>query len=381
MIPDAVMNIGLGGVRKVADALRASTSDSLISYTRPTRVEPITLLDADLVYHEGISDVMQSLQSIFTGYYMQAVAISTNVGRIDVTGHLDRLNPNRDVGGNAASSMGWLLAAENYKDRLPTYSNPIAMEAIGDDMRELKDRAYDNFKSKVLEPGEEGAGFGKDAIKDAKEVANLSVGKLVEITLQDGNHKASIPVSIRLMVSAMPSESLVHILSLGGKDVSAKGRWHAWRAGRLEFIKDLILCQDLITAHRSNLIKDKDGVYTAMTQRASGNKLSTLLSGNPSVATASNLVVISRETANRIELDNNMKFSRFQDREKLFKPTYVMILAVVDKQWERVTFYHRSVNGETTVSMRDLKISNRGSGPDVSDILKAYQLGNAPSIG
>jgi len=388
MIPDAVMNIGLGGVRKVADALRASTSDSLISYTKPTRVEPIALLDASLVYYEGVSEIMQAVQSMFTGYYLQAVALSTNVGRIDVVKHLDRLNPNRDLGGNAASTMGWLLSTENYKDRLPTYDNPIAMESIGDDLRDIKDRAYDRFKSNIQKDltgdradMKDSGGFGKDAVKDAREMANLSVGKMVEVTLQDGDHKATFPISIRLMVSAMPSESLVHILSLGGKDVSAKGRWHAWQAGRIEFVRDLIFCLDLIQDHRSNLMKDKDGVYTAMSKRATNNKLSTLLSGNPSVATASNLVVVSRETAERIELESNVKFSRFQDREKLFKPTYVMIMAVVDKEWDRVTFYHRGVNGETSVSLRDMKIANRNTGPDVSDILKAYQLGNAPSYG
>jgi len=58
----------------------------------------------------------------------------------------------------------------------------------------------------------------------------------------------------------------------------------------------------------------------------------------------------------------------------------VMSMAVIDKQWERVTFYHRGIDMHTEVGMRDLKIANKGSGPDVSDILKAYQMGNAPSL-
>jgi len=30
--------------------------------------------------------------------------------------------------------------------------------------------------------------------------------------------------------------------------------------------------------------------------------------------------------------------------------------------------------------VRDLKANNRGSGPDISEILRAYQLGSAPSL-
>lgn len=45
-----------------------------------------------------LPDVLQSLQSIFSGYYLQALAISTNIGKINVVKHLDKLNPNRNVG-------------------------------------------------------------------------------------------------------------------------------------------------------------------------------------------------------------------------------------------------------------------------------------------
>jgi hypothetical protein len=57
-----------------------------------------------------------------------------------------------------------------------------------------------------------------------------------------------------------------------------------------------------------------------------------------------------------------------------------MIVAVIDKEWSRVTFYHRGLPDATEVSFRDLKVSSKGNGPDVSDILKAYTLGQAPRL-
>ena len=97
-------------------------------------------------------------------------------------------------------------------------------------------------------------------------------------------------------------------------------------------------------------------------------------------STASNLVVISTDTIASLEMQINGKMSDFKTREKVFKDTYIMLMCVVDKQWDRITIYSRGIHLATEVGIKDLKAANKGSGPDVSDILKAYQLGNHPSL-
>ena len=223
-------------------------------------------------------------------------------------------------------------------------------------------------------------GFGKDTMSTLKELANLSVGKLFSVEITDGIHKASIPVNIRLMASSLPSTSLVHILSVGNEDISIRERYHAWRSGRIEFIKDLVFCQDLIDTHRKNLMADKDGIYSNLVKRARDNQISGIVSANPSIATASNLAIMSTTTAEQLEIKVMGKLSEFKTREKIFKSTSLMIMCVVDKQWERCTFYHRGIHLPSEVSMRDLKAGNKNGGPDVSEILKAFQLGNPASL-
>jgi len=468
----ALIALGMTGIemfKKVLDLwvgdgskgtlLKDMKSDSLIDYTQTGRVEPIVLIDADCLYLDSLPEVQQSLLSIFAGYYLQAVAISTTVGKISVAKHLDKLNPRRNPGDAAGQRIGWLLAQEAYKDCLPTYEKVIALEADGagphnttwtdDEARanyyfdsgtkttandlnrekfefdkdkyysdsrmseqELKnhveevakkfkldqdkfdtDTAFRNAQTALQERGiklqeqqykdklkSSEMGFGRDTISTLKELSNLSVGKLFTVEITDGLHKASMPIAIRLMASSLPSNSLVHILSINSQDNSFKERYHGWKSGRLAFIKDLIFCQDLIDAHRKNLMSDKDGIYTNLVKRSNGNALSTILSGSPSVATASNLVVMSDATEAQLELRINGKLSDFKTREKVFKETYIMIMVVIDKQWERATFYHRGIPHATEVSMRDMKASNKGNGPDVSDILAAYRMGNSPSL-
>ena len=354
-------NVGLGLIRRLTDVFRAAKSDSLIDYTSVTRVEPICIVDGAVINNEMVPEVMQSLQSIFSGYYLQAMAISTNVGRIEVMRHLDKLNPKRSPIDSAADTAGWLMSMESYEHRLPMPRTGYAAEA---------ERARIESESVI----------DREQIPQIHDLTNLSVGKMLKVEITDGNHRASVPVAIRLMASSIPSADLVHILSSGNKDKSMKERYHGWREGRLDFVRDIILCQDLIDAHKKNLMNDKSGLYSEILNRRRGNGLSTLLSGNPSVATASNLVVMSKETVDRLEMETGMAFKDFKSREKIFKETYMMIVAVIDPQWDRVTFYFRGMAETTSVGIRDLKVANKSTGPDVSEILKAFQLGSAPSL-
>lgn len=386
----------LATIHGIVDIWRSAKSDSLIDYTRVTRVEPVCLIDAEALFLDAISEVQQSLLSIFTGYYLQAAAISTTVGRIDVIRHLDKLNPRRDAGDSALSGASILMAVESYKDRLPTFNDKrIALEAttttrtnttnqstatVSNTGSSINSNTSNSTDTSTVSSNDTEFGYGRDTGEIIKEVTNLSVGKLISVEITDGDHKATIPVSVRLIASSVPSNNLVHILSMGNKDNSVKERYHAWKAGRLSFIKDLIFCQDLIDAHRKNLMKDKDGIYSSMVARQRGNQISTLVSGNPSVATASNIVIMTADTARKLENEMLGKLNNFAIREKIFKDTYVMLMAVIDPRYDMVTFYHRGIDTHTEVSVRDLRASNKGSGPNISDILKAFQISQSPSL-
>ncbi len=384
--------IGLGVLKKVFAAWMQNKGQGgdLIKYTASSRVEPIALIDSDVLHHDMLPDVMQSLQSIFAGYYLQALAISSNIGRIDVIKHLDKLNPNRNPV-DAMGSSSWLMSMESYQHGgLPRLNTRPGMEAYDapeyenakdkDAKKRVSGPMTDRNQSKDGKSDNGNVGINKDNFASVRDLANLSVGKLLNVEITDGANKATIPISIRLMATYIPTSSIIHILSLGNKDTTMKERWHGWRSGRLEFVRDIIFCQDLIDAHKKNLIDDKSGVYNEILKRRRNNAISTLVSGDPSLATASNLLVCSMETIRTLEGEIGREFKDFKTREKIFAESYLMIIAVIDKEWDRVTFYHRGINLPTQVSLRDLRVANKGTGPDVSEILKAYQLGNGPQL-
>ena len=348
-------------------------ASSLIDQSSALRVEPLTVVGDDCLHLDYLPDVMQSLQSIVSGYYLQAVAVTANVGRVKVLRALDRLNPNRSaelLSTFAAESLkekmkdfpqtepAWRMASESYKWRLPTTKNIPAMEA---------EQRNSKFQME------------KDTVSGINELSNLSVGKMISVTIKSGDEDMQIPIAIRLMVNRLSEKPLLALLTKE-KDNSTTERYHAWRAGRLSFVKDLIMCQDLIDEQKKAMMYDRDGIYSRVIQQSNAHLAAGLTSGSPSLAAASNLIVFSEATAAKVELAYSGKLRSRSVREKIFNGTYAMILVMIDRGSERVTFFHRGIDSVTEVSVRDLKAGNKNNGPDVGDIMKAFQMGSSPSL-
>lgn len=346
-----------GLAAKIPALLSKVKTTNLVEFTRATRVEPIVLVDDGLAYQPYTPDVMQMLCSMFSGYYLQAVALSVNVGKVETLKLLETLNPNR--GGALAA-----LAMESYEHQLPMIGQSLGLESFG------------------MEDDSKGGGStsGKDSLKASVESSNLSVGKMLEVHIDSEGQKATFPIQIRLMANLVKSSDLVHNLSGASKDRSFRGRWTSLRMGQITFWNDFVFANDLIDDYRKASVREAGSVFNILKRRQSVNRSSSLVSGTPSVADASNMLVISETTRKEFERASNMRLSSYRHRQNLFENTTMMIIVVVDTEWEQVTIYHRGLDGSSQMSVKEIKSSNKSAGPDITEILKAYRLGDAPGL-
>lgn len=354
-------------------ASQVADAQSLVDYTRPARVEPVTLIDSRAAQLPYIDETLHTALNIFAGYYLQAVSLTANVGRVNVLRVLDQLSPERNPIATFAMESNEDPLQQTFSDQIPE----------GYSQENVLTNRFGNTYGEV-EEGQGGDGstdIGR-GIKEIREKTELSVGKLIEVTIKSEGQSATIPISVRLRSSQVRSDILAHTLSMGKTGDTWKERYHKWRAGQLRFVKDVILAQDLIDEHKKNLIEDDSGYYQSKVITDRKNKIAAVLSGQLSVGTASSIYILTTDTAREIERAIRGKLSRYNDRQKIFKDTYGMLMFVIDPDWEQVTIYHRSIEEPTEVSIREIQRSHSrgGSGPDINEILNAFRQSRSPSL-
>ncbi len=328
------------------------TDNSLVEATKLTRVEPLVVVSKDCLSLEITKDVLDVNLNLFSAYYLQAVSILTKVNNVEVIRVLDKLNPDRDGSGFLLSSQYAeeayrLSLADNYKYKLPSLES-VSLEAASDPADRID------------------------------ELNNLAVGKMlnIEIAVPDEAGKTvcvKIPVSVRLLPTLVPNSTINHILTYQSEDTSMFERFHQWRAGRINFISDLVFCQDLIDEYKRAHMGDTSGIMEEIARRVKNAKGYGLITKNPSLATASNLFIMSKAVATEVETRLRGKLSNPKVREKAFSNTYGMIMAVIDPEIDRVTFYTRGQTASADFSFREIKSASKGKGPDIMDIMKAMQ--------
>ena len=180
------------------------------------------------------------------------------------------------------------------------------------------------------------------------------------------------------MVRDLEQGVICNILSDISANMTVKESFYGIKSGRRKLVEDGIFACDLIREHRKTLMKDKSGMYAEILKRAGRNRLSGVLSLNPSVATASNIVVLSKEDARVLEGTVRGKLKDYRTRKPIFDNSKLMLMVVVDDGFDMVNIYYDGIEQGTKLSVRDAKTLNKGNNLDVAEITRLLMLGQAP---
>lgn len=384
LVVDTALQLVARFLNNVKSITNYYSDTSLADVGKLTNVQPLCVFSRDCSGLEYANDISQSLLNLFCSYYLQAINILTRVDSAEIVRVLDRLNPDRDETGflltdslSTESVQRMRLATEDFKIGLPTrrMAGRLALEV---NARNFHDENYDTGKN------------GNVNERVLQEAANLSVGKLLRVNLAyaaagdqtadiinpgEKDKRLTLDINVRLLASFIPNESISHILVSKKEDMSMSDRWMGYRSGRLSFIQDLIFCQDVIDEYKRAMATDNTGTMQEIVRRVNNAKKFGLLTKNPSLVAASTLFVISEEIARGMEAELGGKLSNPSIRKKAFDATYAMIICVVNRDYQTVTFYTRNVTQPTEVRVSALKQANKGGGPDIMEVMKNFNMG------
>ncbi|MFW9601707.1 MAG: hypothetical protein ACMV1B_05225, partial [Prevotella sp.] len=294
-------------VRNVVTTYKGTVGDgmSLADITKIARVEPITLISSSLTGTKDLYNILHGVLNIYTGYYLQAVNIlATQIYDARILKILDKTNPDRDLktflttGNLAFESVPvsyaaiQTLALENAKFKLPMLKSnqKAALESM-----QLDDFGVSDDNSHQRED------FMASELKiDSFDKLGLTVGKVVQVSFAGqtpnvnnpanngrngpGNKSpvttAQVPVIVKLDTMVTSSEVITSIATASADEITIGSRFKDAIGGRISFIKDFLLCSDLIRAQKKTMIKDVNGFYSQLLKRVNNSKLYSALSGN-----------------------------------------------------------------------------------------------------
>ena len=349
---------------------------SISDVSKIARIEPITLVSSNLSSTKELYNVLHGVLNIYAAYYLQAVGIlAAQLADVRILKILDKVNPDRDIktmltsGYIAAESfVNSTLTLKNCKYGFPVPGTTVATEHIFNE--------------------DEGTHLGTSIQRlETFEKLGSAVGKVVEVKFKtrpaDSKSVAdetTIPVVVKLDTMIIPSDVLSTILVSNKNEITLGSRFEQAIRGRIGFIKDFILCSDLIKTQKKTMIKDPTGAYAALLKRINNSRIYSALSGNISLAGVSSIVVISDEDENLIQRFIGGKLTNEQTRDIVFDNTSAMMIVVVSEAWERVTIYIRDTSSYSQSSFDAFKGSADKGNNNIGDILKSLTAGQAPSF-
>ena len=349
---------------------------SISDVSKIARIEPITLVSSSLSSTKELYNVLHGVLNIYAAYYLQAVGIlSAQLADVRILKILDKINPDRDIKTMLTSSYiaaesfaNSTLSLKNCKYGFPVPGTTVATEHIFDE--------------------DEGTHLGTSIQRlETFEKLGSAVGKVVEVKFKvrqvDSKlpgDETTIPVVVKLDTMIIPSDVLSTILVSNKNEITLGSRFEQAIRGRISFIKDFILCSDLIKTQKKTMIKDPTGAYAALLKRINNSRIYSALSGNISLAGVSSIVVISDEDENLIQRFIGGKLTNEQTRDIVFDNTSAMMIVVVSEAWERVTIYIRDTSSYSQSSFDAFKGSADKGNNNIGDILKSLTAGQAPSF-
>ncbi len=367
-------------LRNVVVTYKGTVGDpvSLADISKIARVEPITLISSNLTGTKELYNILHGVLNIYAAFYLQAIHIlSAQLADVRILKILDKTNPDRDMktlltsGYTAYENLNIkTLSLENCKFKLPmiaTDKPSFAMESI-----------FDEDANNVLASSTQKL--------ETFEKLGSAVGKVMEVkfTVRGNDSKNSdeitIPVVVKLDNMVIPADVIDQILTANADEITLGSRFKDALAGRIGFIKDFILCSDLIKSQKKTMIKDPTGYYNQLMKRINNSRMYSALSGNISLAGVSSIVVISEEDESFVQKQIGGKLTNEHTREIIFNNTSAMCIVVVDKEWERVSIYIKDIDGFSQNSFDAFKSMSDKGNNNIADIIKAFSLNNAPSF-
>lgn len=412
---EGLTDLVVGGVMSIVNfgvkLFQHSKQRSLAEFTAVGHNRVIALVSDSLTQHPVTTDILKFSLNVYSGYILQSVALLNEVGNVKVKEVLSQVNTNRLADGEVLGAVGIGLTqgmkssfeAESYGTYAleSHFDYPKYRGVLKPSQQVVSSESFKYYRPGISKEshelnimtdwGNNPHAQGKDSVAGVnnvsdttlKEIASdgskLAQGKILNVTIQNNGQSTVFPVVVAISPIICNSTMLTSIYT--GK--SARNSWlsriRRVKSGELDAIRDGFLVDDIIK-EKAKAKKDTNKYVQEIDNRRLKNTLAGAVSGNLSLATASGVAIITTDVARAIERKIEATIESPNGRETVFKGGALIMLVIVDLDYEVVRIYHRGQNLGIDMTFSQIKSAAKGDGPNIMEIMLAFSQGRAPTF-
>lgn len=331
------------GLNKQGELFKAN--GNIVKLVNSLSVEPIILTTEAARRSPAYKNAVNMLLDMFSGYYLQAFQIMTELHGLDAKIAISTLN-NRN---NSYISKNNYLA-----DLFSKESFLISKEKAGTTSKFLENDVRSWYEQRTLE---------------VAITTKVGGGSKEEKTV-------TIPIIVRAQVVESDLKTILNFMEPNtNHDKSFLARFREWRSGGISLM-DLLFVQDLRAEYRKNKLQDKDDILSIVNDRSKSSMLKKFNNGIKGFEGLYTMLLMN-ETETR-EFSNFVKgdISKPKFKEDLLKAASAIMYCSLDDDYERAAFFITDTQVETVVPFKKLdKKAGKNNSDDMLEIVKAILSG------
>lgn len=330
----------------------AMNTNSVSTAANKLLIAPIVAIENTLIHQEYMNDLMVVVNLRDIKDVLGHLAMQCTVDGISVSDIVGAINPNR----------GGMLSLHGLEAWDPSAAINTTIKTI------------DDVKSKQ---GDKDPGAGKMSTSSSKTIAELNesgalaVGRTVEAQVTINGKTLTFPLTFRQCPMPVSTNDIELMFTAAKPKDGFFARIFGWRAGEYT-TPELITGVDEIKDEFRIRNNDMSGYYNEVTRRADENKAAAMRTGVISMNTMANTIIISSETARRIEIEIGRTFDS-SGINQIRKAVLANTIIVVDENQGIFKFYTGAARQPERYTRKEITVkSKKENGIDLQSLLKLF---------
>jgi len=350
---------GVAEAKKIVDGATATynvlKTGSLSQSAAKTLISPMVLVENTLLHQDYMNDLMTVINLRDIHDALSHLAQQGQVNGIKISDLVDSINPRR---AGFLSYAGAEAFGQN-PGRHIDYDRLAGFEAIATPGRE-KARGNEGV---ITVNGKQ--------VSELSEYRPLAVGRTVDASVSINGTTLTFPLTFRQTPVPVDAQSLQIIFEAARPEDGFFARVMMLRTGEITR-PEFLTGTDEINRQFNIRKNDLSGYYREAKDRESKNIQAALRTGQASVNTMANTIIMTADTARNIELELGVRFDS-NGISKIRKSVLANTIVIVDDSSGLFTFYYSGNNMPEVWTQRQITVtSKKDTSMDLASLSKLF---------